>query len=159
MTAIFNQLDAYAALLDCAFVVVHHSSKGDQSSKGVTDVGSGAGAISRAADTHLIIRPHAQGGHAVLEAVTRSWKTPEPISIRWDYPIWTATTLPPEVKGPANAKAANQEKSDAVEKELIVKLLQKSDQPTRQQTILDDDVFVKADPDSPSFYLPAIWRF
>ena len=137
MTAIFNQLDAYAAAIECSIVVVHHASKGDQSSKGVTDVGSGAGAISRAADTHLIIRPHAQIGHAVLEAVTRSWKAPEPVSICWDYPVWTATTLAPEVRGPGNAKASALEKTDAADKELIIEVLKNLDGIMRQQAILD----------------------
>lgn len=66
MSQVFNAIDFYAALLDCAIVIVHHSSKGDQSQKSVTDTGSGAGSISRAADTHLIIRPHEIEGCAGL---------------------------------------------------------------------------------------------
>ena len=42
------------------------ASKGDQSGKSTTDVGSGAGSQSRAADTHLIIRQHEQEDVAVM---------------------------------------------------------------------------------------------
>ena len=41
--ALYNQIDAYASLLNSAWVNFHHASKGDQSGKGTTDVGSGAG--------------------------------------------------------------------------------------------------------------------
>ncbi|MDZ4849593.1 MAG: AAA family ATPase [Pirellulaceae bacterium] len=51
MMAVYNWLDRYAAKLHAAIVVVHHSSKGDQSDKSIMDVGSGAGSISRAADS------------------------------------------------------------------------------------------------------------
>ncbi|MGI6417616.1 MAG: hypothetical protein ACOX1P_18335 [Thermoguttaceae bacterium] len=51
--SLYNVIDGYAARLNTAWVNVHHASKGDQSGKGTTDVGSGAGAQSRAADTHL----------------------------------------------------------------------------------------------------------
>jgi RecA-family ATPase len=98
MTILYNKLDYYADMCDCAFVVVHHSTKGGQSEKNTTDVGSGAGAISRAADSHLIIRPHEQDGLAVVDAATRSWKSPEPISISWKYPVWTATDIEPQTK-------------------------------------------------------------
>jgi RecA-family ATPase len=98
MTLLYNKLDYFADLCDCAFVVIHHSSKGGQSDKSTTDVGSGAGAISRAADSHLIIRPHEQDDLAVVDAATRSWKCPEPRSIRWDYPKWTMTDIEPQTK-------------------------------------------------------------
>lgn len=98
MTSLYNRFDEFAAKLGSAIVLVHHSSKGDQSSKGVTDMGSGAGAISRAADTHIAIRPHEQEGLAVLEAVTRSFKQPAPLSIRWEYPLWQAVTTPPVLR-------------------------------------------------------------
>ena len=37
-----------------AFVLVHHSTKGSQAEKSVTDTGSGAGAMSRAVDSHIV---------------------------------------------------------------------------------------------------------
>ncbi len=43
MCRLYNLIDAYAEQLGAAFILVHHTSKGNQSGKGVTDVGSGAG--------------------------------------------------------------------------------------------------------------------
>lgn len=88
VTRIYNTLDGYAAKMGAAVVCVHHTSKGNQSAKGVTDVGSGAGAQSRAADTHLVIREHEQEGAASVHAVVRSWKPVEPFVIAWEYPRW-----------------------------------------------------------------------
>ncbi len=48
MSQVYNAIDRYAEMLQASFILVHHSSKGSQSGKSVTDVGSGAGAISRA---------------------------------------------------------------------------------------------------------------
>ncbi|MHB8898076.1 MAG: AAA family ATPase [Thermoguttaceae bacterium] len=87
--SLYNKIDEYASRLEAAWVNVHHASKGDQTGKGVTDVGSGAGSQSRAADAHLIIRPHAQDGVAVLEAVVRSFPPVDPLAIRFHFPVWT----------------------------------------------------------------------
>jgi hypothetical protein len=89
MAQVYNVLDAYAAKLQCAFVLIHHSTKGNQSGKAVTDVGAGAGAQSRAADTHLVLRPHEEPGVAVLDAAVRSWPPIEPRCLRWSWPVWT----------------------------------------------------------------------
>ena len=53
---LYNLIDHYASRLQCAFVLIHHTSKGNQSGKAVTDVGAGAGSQSRAADAHLVLR-------------------------------------------------------------------------------------------------------
>jgi hypothetical protein len=98
MMAIYNKLDYYANKWDCAIGVVHHASKGSQGDKNLTDVGSGAGSISRAADTHIVIRPHEDSELCVLECVTRSFKSPEPISIRFDWPLWYEANKDPELK-------------------------------------------------------------
>ena len=89
MAQIYNQLDGHAARLGCAFVLVHHSSKGSQSGKSITDVGAGAGSQSRATDTHLILRPHEQDDVAVLDAAVRSWPPVSPRCLRWTFPVWT----------------------------------------------------------------------
>jgi hypothetical protein len=94
MTALYNKLDSYAAMTGASIICVHHATKGDQSTKGITDMGSGAGSISRAADSHIAIRPHEQDGLCVLECVTRSFAQPAPISIRMEYPLWVATNAP-----------------------------------------------------------------
>jgi len=97
MTIVYNQVDRWARLTGAAFVLVHHASKGSQSEKDVTDVGSGAGAQSRAVDTHLILRPHEEPDCVVLDAAVRSWPPVEPMVLRWTFPIWTpADDLDPE---------------------------------------------------------------
>lgn len=88
MTRVYNVVDRLARENNAAVVLVHHSTKGIQAGRAVTDVGSGAGAISRAADTHLILRPHREDGAAVLDAVARSWPPPAAQCFRWRYPIW-----------------------------------------------------------------------
>lgn len=89
MAAIYNALDSVANHLRCCFVLIHHSSKGNQAGKSVTDIGAGAGAQSRAADTHLVLRPHEEDGAVVLDAAVRSWPPVSPVCLRWEFPIWT----------------------------------------------------------------------
>lgn len=88
ITRLYNQIDNYASRLQCAFILIHHSSKGSQAQKSITDVGAGAGAQSRAADTHLILRPHEMPNVAVLEAAVRSWPPRPPMCLRWEFPLW-----------------------------------------------------------------------
>jgi len=88
MANIYNRIDSFADRLGCCFVLIHHSTKGSQSSKSVTDVGAGAGAKSRATDTHLVLRPHEEDGVVVLDAAVRSWPPIEPTCLRWEFPVW-----------------------------------------------------------------------
>lgn len=88
MASVYNAVDAYADQLGCCFVLIHHSSKGNQSGKSVTDVGAGAGSQSRATDTHLVLRPHEENGCVVLDAAVRSWAPIEPAGLRWTFPVW-----------------------------------------------------------------------
>lgn len=101
ITRLFNQLDAYAKAANAAIVIIHHASKGNQSGKEITDVGAGAGSISRAADSHLVVRPHAEEGHYVLEAVTRSSRQPEPKTLFYDFPLWKTVDMEPMVRDSA----------------------------------------------------------
>jgi hypothetical protein len=89
-TAFYNEIDRWARSLNCAVALVHHSGKGGQSEKRVTDVGSGAGAQSRAADTHLVLREHEEPNTFVLEAAVRSFAPVEPIGLRWVFPLWVS---------------------------------------------------------------------
>ncbi len=97
MAQIYNRIDAFADRLGCCFVLIHHTTKGNQSTKSVTDVGAGAGSQSRATDTHLVLRPHEEQGAVVLDAAVRSWPPLDPFALRWSYPVWMpAEDLDPE---------------------------------------------------------------
>jgi len=87
-TLIYNTLDQIAAETRAAVVVVHHASKGSQSDKRLTDVGSGAGAQSRAADCHMVLREHEDEGVYVLDAAVRSFPPVKPMALRWQFPVW-----------------------------------------------------------------------
>ncbi len=88
MARIYNAIDRYAAQLGSAFALVHHTTKGNQSGKHITDVGAGGGSQSRAADTHLVLRPHEEERCAVLDAVARSWEAISPCVLEWTFPVW-----------------------------------------------------------------------
>ena len=98
---VYNLLDRYAEAIGCAFILIHHTSKGNQSQKSVTDVGAGAGSQSRAADTHVILRRHKEEGVVVMESVVRSFPTVKPLCLRWNWPLWAAdgSLNPDELEG------------------------------------------------------------
>jgi len=101
MANIYNAIDGYADYLRCSFVLIHHSTKGIQSGKAVTDVGAGAGAQSRATDTHLILRAHEEPNAVVLDAAVRSFPPVLPKCLRWTFPIWApADDLDPALLKP-----------------------------------------------------------
>lgn len=152
MMAIYNKLDHYATSWDCAIAVIHHSSKGQQGDKALTDVGSGAGSISRAADTHIVIRPHADPELAVLECVTRSFKSPEPVSIRFDWPLWSSVAKDPEVKRIGRNRDEKAAKDDKVADELLLNTLSKD------QTWLSESQLVRRTGMGPSRISRAIGR-
>ena len=87
ITDIYNMLDRFAQEIGCSFILIHHTSKGNQSQKSITDVGAGAGAQSRAADTHGIIREHKVDGYLVLELVVRSFPKHPPIVLKKEFPL------------------------------------------------------------------------
>ena len=91
-TQFHNELDRLATALDCAIVVVHHSTKGSQAEKSVTDMGRGGGAQAGAVDTHIVIRPHQLPELAVLEAAVRSFRPLQPQTIRFDFPLWSGVS-------------------------------------------------------------------
>lgn len=90
-TELYNLIDCLAAMTGAAIVLIHHASKGSQSEKRVTDVGSGAGAQSRAADCHIILREHEDEDVFVLDAAVRSFPPVEPLAICWEFPLWRVT--------------------------------------------------------------------
>lgn len=125
MMQIYNRIDELAREWGAAIVIVHHASKGDQTQKSTTDVGAGAGAISRAADTHLAIRPHDRDGALVLDAVTRSFKAPGPKSVKYEYPLWSVLDgVPAILKGSSRPSGVDKQKeADREGREKILKLI------------------------------------
>jgi hypothetical protein len=88
VTRLYSRLDEFALHCGCSIVIVHHTSKGSQGGKATTDVGSGAGAISRACDTHLTLVEHEVEGQLVLKGVARSFAPLDPLVVRFAYPNW-----------------------------------------------------------------------
>lgn len=88
MANLYNLLDSYADQVDSAIVLIHHTSKGGQSGKEVTDVGAGAGAQSRAADTHMVLIPLNPKGAVRVDAAVRSFAPLQPFGARIEYPRW-----------------------------------------------------------------------
>jgi hypothetical protein len=120
MMQVYNCLDRIAEMTGASLVLNHHATKGDQSGKAVTDVGSGAGSISRATDTHVVIRPHEDDELCVLEAVCRSLAPPQARSIRFEWPTWVQSTAEPKLKPQKNQKQTNQELQDSEGRDLIL---------------------------------------
>jgi hypothetical protein len=89
-TLFYNLADELATRTGAALVFIHHTSKGLQSDKRITDVGSGAGAQSRAADCHIILREHEEPNVAVMDAALRSFAPVAPKALRWSFPLWQA---------------------------------------------------------------------
>ena len=87
IATVYNMMDVFAQRIGCAFILIHHTSKGNQSMKSITDVGSGAGSQSRAADTHMTLREHKDEGYLVLESVVRSFPKQEPIVLKKAFPL------------------------------------------------------------------------
>lgn len=95
ITGIYNLIDQITRRHNCGWVNIHHSSKGGQGDKAVTDIGAGAGAQSRAADTHIVLRPHQDDGVIVLDAALRSFAPIEPLALRWQFPCFVPDEADP----------------------------------------------------------------
>ena len=123
MAELYNEIDHLAGMLGATFVLNHHSTKGDQSGKSVTDVGSGAGSISRAADTHLIIRPHNEPGLAVLDAACRSFPPIPGSSLKFEFPLWSVSDEEPALKQRPTRGDAKKKADDTKGKATILDVL------------------------------------
>lgn len=113
----YNILDALADRLRCCFVCIHHTSKGSQATKSLVDVGAGAGAISRATDSHLILLAHESDTRTapvvVLDAASRSFPPIEPCCLRFTWPVWTpAPELDPLALKPDRPRRPRPPKED-----------------------------------------------
>jgi hypothetical protein len=120
-TAFYNEQDRWAKL-GPAVANIHHSTKGSQSDRRVTDVGAGGGAQSRAADTHVILREHEDADTFVLEAAVRSFKPVDPIGLRWEFPLWIPDTDidPKRLKRQATRQQEDQSLKDAEADRLVL---------------------------------------
>lgn len=118
MSNIYNCIDRIATEIGCCFVMIHHTSKGSQSGKSVSDVGAGAGAQSRAADVHAVLRPHQEEGAVVLDAMARSWPPVQPVALRWVFPVWNADeSLDPSELKVEHAKRKRREEKQPKKKD------------------------------------------
>lgn len=124
----YNTLDAIAEKTQAAIALVHHTTKGNQTDKRVTDVGAGGGSQSRAADTHLVLREHEEEGHVVLDAALRSFAPVEPLVLKWDFPCWwPADGLDPsELKGKKPKSQEVKEEQDRKDQYAIVDAMRKA---------------------------------
>jgi hypothetical protein len=124
MTQLYNESDHLAGMTGAAMGFVHHSSKGSQSDKRITDVGSGAGAQSRATDAHLVLREHEDENAVVLDAAVRSFKPVVPVVLRWNFPLWVPdeTADATMLKGKKSVGDERQGKNDDEADNMILKL-------------------------------------
>ena len=134
-TLFHNAVDKIAGDLNAGFLMVHHSTKGDQGGRSVTDVGSGGGSQSRAVDTHLIIRPHSNEGCAVLDAAVRSFPPVESQTLRYEFPLWhLAAAVEPVLKAEKTRGDSSKEAKDMKALGEITQILHDANEPmTRYQ--------------------------
>jgi hypothetical protein len=102
-----------------AVILTHHSTKGNQATKDITDVGGGHNTLGRFADAHCILRKHSQDGMYVFEAVLRNFEQEhgKPQTWQFEFPLWK---LRPDVEpvlaaGKSNSEVRNKEKSSESE--------------------------------------------
>jgi hypothetical protein len=138
IAGLYNYLDRLADRLGCAFVLIHHTSKGLQAGKAVTDVGAGAGAQSRAADTHTILRKHQEEGVVVFDAAVRSWKPIKPISLKWHFPVWNYDSSydPEDLEGVKPARKEVVKKAETMSVEEFVGQYFSQQPRTRDEIVL-----------------------
>jgi len=138
----YNRVDKLAAKLNCAVCLIHHSSKGLQSGKSVTDIGAGGGSQSRAADCHLVIREHEDPELAVLDAVTRSFPPVQTASIRFDFPLWKITlSAEPVLRQERTAGDNRQAAKDQQACEEIVNVMQEIGEPVSKHKLREETGF------------------
>jgi hypothetical protein len=95
MTKQLTYVDKLAREQNAAVIFTHHQSKGKQHEKATTDVGSGAGSLSRSTDLHLVIRFHEEGNKFVISAAARSQLPIDDFTVGWKYPLFSATNDQP----------------------------------------------------------------
>jgi len=112
MLKVFNQFDAFTQSKSSSLMFSHHQTKGRQAQKATTDMGSGAGTLSRAVDGLLVMRKPdgpRQSDSVVLERELRSFAPVPPQVIRWDFPLWVVDEgkTPDEVRKDTGGPSAD----------------------------------------------------
>ena len=89
MTVLLRKFRRLAARMGCCVVLVHHTAKGNQSSKDPIDAGAGAGAFGRALDTLVTLYRHAEDDYFVAHYRQRSSAPRPPLGLHWRYPCFS----------------------------------------------------------------------
>jgi hypothetical protein len=84
ITGFFSTLVEIAETAQAGLLLIHHSTKGEQSGKSVRDVGAGAGAWSRATDLHIGLREHEAPDAVVFDGIVRSSPPIVPFVLQFD---------------------------------------------------------------------------
>ena len=136
--AVYNRLDALAADIGCAFTLIHHTTKGNQSQKSVTDLGAGAGAQSRAADCHIGLRQLNTPGALGVSVVVRSWKPVADFAVRRRWPLFVrdGTLDPTDYEGKKGSASTHGDSlSPEVLATVVPSLLNPNNPKTRAEVI------------------------
>lgn len=142
MARLYHKVDKYASHLDSGMILIHHTSKGTQMGRAVTDVGAGAGTQTRACDTHLVLRHNEEENVTIVDAVARSFKPIASFAAKFKFPRWEIATGVDveELKQKTTAKAnggglPKDRAADDIAK--CNKLLAAINKPMTQQQILE----------------------
>ena len=101
---------------EVTIVYIHHDAKGVVGVRDTRDRGAGSNVIGRHYDTGIFLGPHENGDNLlVLDFLLREG-TQEPVTVQWDYPIFTPSLLPAvsraAVKGAGRTPRPGNAKSD-----------------------------------------------
>lgn len=136
-TTFHNTVDRWSQKFNVAIELVHHSSKGNQGGKAITDVGAGGGAQSRAADCHTVLREHEEEGMFVLESELRTFKKPEPQTVQFNFPVWRhVDDVDPVVKQQQSRTEVQSEKKVREKITTILQMLRLSSTDTHSENKL-----------------------
>lgn len=146
-TIFHNAVDRWSQRFNIAVQLVHHSSKGTQSDKAITDVGAGGGAQSRATDCYTVLREHEQDGLFVMESELRTFAKPEPVTLRFDFPLWEVDhETEPELKKSPTRNEQRQQQAAKDKATAILQLLRKE-----PSGVLSESRLSGGHPERPSF--------
>jgi hypothetical protein len=87
MAELLSEVRGYCEAAGAAVWITHHFAKGNSATKKAIDRGSGAGAISRFADSVISLSRHVRDSQFVLESSLRSFGPMSPLVLRWEYPL------------------------------------------------------------------------